>query len=241
MKTDNLSENILVPSEKVENFKLKIKSIMVIAEVSFVLILLVLWLSFETFRKSKNLSILFLYNFPSQFLLAVVPHEPVFLYFSKFYLPLTVTLIAIAGTLITEYINYSVFQYVSDFKLFKKMLPNKWFQKLVGLFNKAPFLALWIAGFTPIPFYPFRFIVVIAHYPLIRYLLAVFLSRTPRFYLLALFGRALRISNASLLIFFVFLILIANIQFLPNVGKWIAKKKTFRDIRRKIQINPKKF
>jgi len=225
MPTNSLRKINFFQSVKKENSKSKTKTIIVISEVSFVLILLVLWFSFETIRASKNLWVLFLYTFPSQFLIAIVPHEPVFLYFSKFYTPLTVTLVAIAGTLITEYINYSVFQYVSDFKVIKKILSNKIVQKLVDLFKKAPFLALVIAGFSPIPFYPFRIIAVIAEYPLIRYLLAVFLSRTPRFYLFALFAHALKISDALLLAFFIFLIIIANIQFLLNIGKFTWKKK----------------
>jgi ribonucleoside-triphosphate reductase len=63
------------------------------------------------------------------------------------------------------------------------------------LFNKAPFVALLVAGFTPVPFYPFRFLVVLARYPLPKYVLAIFLSRTPRFYLLALLGHIFKIPD----------------------------------------------
>jgi len=68
---------------------------------------------------------------------------------------------------------------------------------------------LWIAGFTPIPFYPFRFLVVLAEYPLYKYLLAVFLSRASRYYLLAWFGHEFKIPDYLLAVLFGILILIA--------------------------------
>ncbi|MFB0566682.1 MAG: VTT domain-containing protein [Candidatus Aminicenantaceae bacterium] len=183
----------------------KIRTLIFILEISLIIILLLLWLSSEPIRKSKSLWVLFFYNFPSQFLIAIVPHEPVFLYYSKFYQPLVVTFVAIAGTLITEILNYSVFKYVADLKAFAKMRHSKFVNKLVDLFNKAPFTAIFVAGFTPVPFYPFRFLVVFAHYPLIKYILAVFLSRTPRFFLIALFGHVVKIPDYLLILLFIVL------------------------------------
>jgi ribonucleoside-triphosphate reductase len=58
----------------------------------------------------------------------------------------------------------------------------------VILFQRRPFLALLAGGLAPLPFYPLRCLVVLARYPLWRYLAAIALSRTPRFYLLALLG-----------------------------------------------------
>jgi membrane protein YqaA with SNARE-associated domain len=163
--------------------------------------------------------VLFFYNFPSQFLISVVPHEPVFLYFSKYYPPLVVTLFGITGTLLTEALNYSCFGYFADMDLFEKVRKNKMVVKLTALFNRMPFSALWIAGFTPIPFYPFRFLVVLAQYPLWKYLLAVFLSRTPRFYLLALFGNAYPIPDLWLVVIFGVVAILLNLPFLRHIFK----------------------
>ena len=134
----------------------------VFTEVLLIVVLLILWFGSAGLRKSKNLWVLFLYNFPSMFLIPVVPHEPVFLYFSKFYKPLTVTLVALFGTLATEFINYHVFSFFKETKPLQNVQNAGFVKKLIALFNKAPFLALWVAGFTPIPFYPFRFLVVLA-------------------------------------------------------------------------------
>lgn len=188
-----------------------------ILELAFIAGLLLVWFLSDAVRASKNLWILFFYNFPSQFLISVVPHEPVFLYFSKFYPAWVVTVFGITGTLLTEALNYSCFGSFMDLKAFEKVRENRFVRKLTDLFNKMPFTALWIAGFTPIPFYPFRFFVVLARYPMWKYLLAVFLSRTPRFYLLALFGNAFPIPDAYLAVFFGVVAVLLNLPFLRRI------------------------
>ncbi|MFC1724050.1 YqaA family protein [candidate division KSB1 bacterium] len=196
-----------------------IKTALVILEIAFVAVLLFIWLSSGTIKKSTNLWVLFLYCFPAEFLIAIVPHEPILFYFSKFYSAFIIAVVSVAGTLLTEALNYSVFEYFADIKLFLKLRENKFTEKLIKLFNKFPFAALWIAGFTPVPFYPMRFLVVLAKYPVKMYLLAVFLSRTPRFYLLALLGYVINIPDYLLLIIFVILILIGFAPIAKNLFK----------------------
>jgi len=208
-----------LPPLKTKTISSRVRTVIFILEVSLVAGLLIWWISSDSAKVSRNLWVLFFYCFPAEFIVASVPHEPVLLYFGKFTSPLTVALVSIAGTALTEIINYTVFKYVADLKLFQKMLQSKFVQKSVSLFNKAPFAALLFAGFTPLPFYPFRFLVVIAHYPLTKYILAVALSRTPRFYLYALLGKVVKIPDYLLVVLLVFLILVANIPILRNVFK----------------------
>lgn len=193
-----------------------------ILEILVIIALLLIWLSSESIQKSKNLWVLFFYSFPSEFLIAIVPHEPILLYFGKFFSPLTVSLVAVIGTALTEALNYSVFRYVTNMNFFKKIRYRKTVNRIVELFKKAPFIALCVAGLTPIPFYPFRFLVVMARYPLIKYISAVILSRTPRFFLLALLGYTLKFSDYILAILFVILIASANI---PILIKYLKKKQ----------------
>ena len=202
----------------------KLKTFIFVLEISLIIAILVLWFSSDSLQQSKNLWVLFLYSFPAEFLIAIVPHEPVILFFGKFYAPLTVALISVAGTLLTEAMNYSVIKYMTGSALYKKLSRNKAVAKLIGLFNKKPFVVLLIAGFTPVPFYPFRFLVVMARYSVWKYLLAVFLSRTPRFFLLSLVGQAFQIPDSLLVIFFVVIIAVINIPVLKNLIK--KKKKT---------------
>ena len=98
-----------------------IKASLFALQISFVLALLIVWIISKSLQESKSLWVLFFYSFPSEFLIATVPHEPVLLYFGKFYHPLTVALVAIPSTLITEMLNYSTFKYITDLKIFVKL------------------------------------------------------------------------------------------------------------------------
>jgi membrane protein YqaA with SNARE-associated domain len=194
-----------------------IKALLFALQLSFVLALLIVWATSKGLQESKSLWVLFFYSFPSEFLIATVPHEPALLYFGKFYTPLTVALVAIPSTLLTEMLNYSTFKYVADLKIFTKLRDKKALKKTIRFFNKAPFLALWVAGITPIPFYPLRFLVVLAKYPLPRYILAIFLSRFPRFIILAYVGYKIQIPDYILVALFVILIAIANISIVQSL------------------------
>lgn len=204
----------------------KARTFLFILQIIFVLALLALWLSSESIRTSKSLWILFFYSFPAEFLLSTVPHEPVILYFGKFYPPLKVALVAGAGTLLAEALNYSIFHYISFTTRIQKVRHTKFVIKIVDLFNRAPFPALLVAAFTPVPFYPFRFLVVLAHYPLPKYLLAIVLSRTPRFFLIALIGYAFKIPDYLLLALFVGLILAALVPYAINFLKKKRREKS---------------
>lgn len=194
-----------------------IKAFLFGLQISFVLALLLVWIFSKNLQESKNLWVLFFYSFPSEFLIATVPHEPVLLYFGKFYSPFLVAVIAISGTVLTEMLNYSAFKYVMDLKIFLKIQQRSAVRKTVQFFNKAPFLTLWVAGITPIPFYPLRFLVVLARYPLFKYILAVFLSRFPRFVVLAYLGYKIQIPDYMLIALFLLLIAVANISIIRGL------------------------
>ncbi len=202
------------PTREKPRLRRGFRTFVFIAEIIFVLTLFIWWFSSPTAQTSRNLWVLFFYCFPAEFIIAAVPHEPLLLFFAKFYSPLTIALISAAGTLLAEALNYTAFNYVTDWRIFQKVRESKWVKKTIELFHRAPFAALWVAGLTPIPFYPFRFLVVLAHYPLWKYLLAVFSSRTPRFFLLALAGRLIKFPDYFLAALFVALILVTNLPFL---------------------------
>lgn len=195
------------------------RTALVVLELAFVLGLLLVWLLSETVRQSNSLWILFLYSFPSEFLVAPVPHEPIFFLFGKLYPAWLVAAVATSSTVLTEALNYSVFQYVADQKFFDKVHQSGITRKLVALFHRAPFVALVVAGLSPVPFYPLRFLVVLARYPLHRYLLAVLVSRAPRFYVLALLGGAFAIPNWMLVVLFTTLILAINVPLVVRLVK----------------------
>lgn len=208
-----------IPEVKTRPMPQWVKTLIFVIEIVFIVGLLIWWLASDSVRESHSLWVLFLYCFPAEFIIATVPHEPVLLYFAKFYSPLTVALVSAAGTVLTEVLNYTAFKYVADLKVFRKMLASRTIQKTVRLFNKAPFAALWVAGFTPIPFYPFRFLVIIARYPLWKYLAAVATSRAPRMYIIALAARAIRFPDYMILLITAVLIVAANVPIIRKLFK----------------------
>lgn len=193
-----------------------LRTTLLVVESAFVLVLLVVWLATPSVRHSKSLWVLFFFCFPSQFVLAALPHEPVILFFGKFHSAWAVALAATAGTLITEVINYSIFMTLGDLKSFQRIRQGRLIARFVSLFRKAPFLTLWIAGLTPVPFYPFRFLVALAKYPMPLYVLVILLSRFPRFFLLAALGRAFDVPNGLIIGLFLVLLLVALVPFVRD-------------------------
>jgi membrane protein YqaA with SNARE-associated domain len=214
------NEESFFPESKLESrYPPWIKTLLFALQISFVFTLLIAWVTSEGLQESKSLWVLFFYSFPSEFLIATVPHEPVLLYFGKFYHPLTVALVAIPSTLLTEILNYSTFKYITDLKIFSRLHEKKAVKKTVAFFNRATFLTIWVVGITPIPFYPVRFLVVLAKYPLPKYILAVFLSRFPRFIIFAYVGYKIQFPDYMLIVLFVILIVIPNIAILRSLRK----------------------
>jgi membrane protein YqaA with SNARE-associated domain len=194
----------------------RLRKLLLATQISLALALIAWWLAFEPIWNSRNLWALFLYCFPSEFLLSIVPHEPVILHFATLYPPLIVTLVSIAGTLIMEAANYHSFHLVAKSLSLHARIEGRMANRVITLFSRAPFLALLVAGLSPIPFYPFRTLVVLTRYPLARYLLAIATSRTPRFFLLAVLGQALAPPNWMLVSLFVCLMVVSVVPFLSG-------------------------
>jgi len=114
---NNLEKENNSPGKKLSKTRVTI----LILEISLVALLLICWLTSDSIRQSKSLWILFFYSFPAGFIIATVPHEPVFLYFSKFYAPIVVTLVAVSSTVLTEALNYTTFKFVVDLKNFSEL------------------------------------------------------------------------------------------------------------------------
>jgi membrane protein YqaA with SNARE-associated domain len=208
------------------HFSPKLKAALIILEVCLVVALLILWLGMESIRESKNIWVLLVYAFPSNFLVAVVPFDPAIIFFGRFYAPLYVTSLGMMSVLLVEAINYSVLHFVVDTKLMMKVERSRYVKKIIGLFRKAPFAALCIAGFFPIPLYPFRFLAAMSRYPFPMYLLSVLLSKTPRIFILAMVGYVLNIPDYLIFSFFGALAVIMYISFVVDHLKERRKRRS---------------
>jgi membrane protein YqaA with SNARE-associated domain len=187
------------------------RKLLVAVECAVVAGLLLVWLLSAEVRRSRNLWVLFFYSFPSEFLVGLVPHEPVLIYFGSFHAAEVVALVAAIGTVLAEAMNYLMFGYLYDLPSLRSLFDHRAIQGTRRRFGRVPFATILFAGFSPVPFFPVRFLVVMTGYPLWRYLLGVFVSRTPRFYILAAFGAYLDIPIGVLAGLFLVLLLSVNV------------------------------
>lgn len=209
------------PEQKTKLLSPRLRTLIFVAEILFVAVLFVVYFSSQSLRSSRHLWVFFLYSIPGNFLIDVIPYDPAVIFFARYHAPLLIALVGVAGTLVSEAINYTVFEYIVDRKFFEKVLQHKFIVKLINLFNKAPFWTMLIVAFTPIPIYPFRFLVVMARFPLTHYLLTLLIGRLPRLYLMGLFGHTVNLPGWAYLIIF---ISAAILMYIPLV-KFIPKKK----------------
>ena len=224
MKTLN---GILKPKViKSKTISPRVRTLIFVAEIVFVAALFVVYFSSISLRNNRQLWVLFLYSIPGNFLIDVIPYDPAVIFFGRFHAPLLVALVGVAGILVSETINYTFFEYVVDLKYFDRILKNKFVSKLIGLFNKAPFWTMLFVAFTPVPIYPFRFLVVMARFPILKYLLALMLGRLPRLYLIALFGNTVHLQGHVYLIIFIVLAVLMYIPLIKVFPKRQKKEET---------------
>lgn len=186
-------------------------------EVALILGLLAVWVTSETVRAVDHLGILFLYSFPSEFLVGLVPHEPVLIHYGTSHPAWVVAVVAGGGTVLAEAVNYSIFGYVYERPSLQAFADRPVVRHIVELFDRRPFLAILVAGFSPVPFFPVRFLVVMTGYPRARYLTGVALARTPRFFILAALGGLFEIPATALGVLMVLLLATVNLPALVRL------------------------
>ena len=150
---------------------------------------------------------LFAYAFISNVAMAIVPHEPVVLWYGARYGVWATAVIATAGTLAAAYVDYLAFV-----PLIRRVQHTPFFAEgtvgwLRARFSRAPFTILAVSGITPLPFFPFKAMAFAEHYPLGRYLGAVAVGRFPRYLLLAWLGIMIRIPTWVLVVLFAVMLL----------------------------------
>jgi membrane protein YqaA with SNARE-associated domain len=184
----------------------------------------------------RQLIIFFFFTIPANSF-TFVPYEPALLYYSKLYLPLWLALLGGMGTSLAGFLDYQTVTYLFRYRKVAAIRKNKYYLLVANYFRKVPFACLVITGFTPVPFHPVKFMAIATAYPLQKYLLALFVGRTPRYYLVALAGKGLQISNWVILLIFLIFILweIMTCKIVPRLTQ--TKK---RDLDEKCTFPPKK-
>ena len=141
--------------------------------------------------------ILFLYAFVSNAALAVVPHEPIVIWYGPRLGVWTTALVATAGTVAASWMDHRVFS--GHVAALWARSQRDWSAGWLGWasrgFARVPFAMVAASGLTPLPFFPFKVMAFAVRYPRGRYLAAVATGRLPRYLLLAWLGASLRLPT----------------------------------------------
>ena len=158
---------------------------------------------------------LFAYAFISNVALAVVPHEPVVVWYGPRLGIWATALVATAGTVLAAWVDHRLFlPLVQRIGARRRVAdPGAAPRGILGFFGRAPFAIIALSGLTPLPFFPFKAMAFTHGYPLGRYVAAVAAGRLPRYALLAWLGIVIHIPAWLLALVFV-LLLIPSIRML---------------------------
>jgi membrane protein YqaA with SNARE-associated domain len=159
-----------------------------------VLAVVALVLMMQDFSSTSYLYLAF-YTIPANTAISLFPHEPVVIWYGALGSIWWTAAAASAGTLVAGFLDHSVFVPVMNRKGLTGYKEKAWYQKAAVMFMKYPFAVLVVAGFTPIPFFPFKFLSFSLHYRLWKYLSALLVGRFPRYALLAWVGQVIHIPG----------------------------------------------
>jgi membrane protein YqaA with SNARE-associated domain len=137
--------------------------------------------------------------------------------------PISASLIGVAGTCIANLHDYYIFNFLFGLDRIGKVRSRSFYRSAVKWFERAPFLTLTVASFVPIPIDVVRILAVSTGYSRLRYTLATFTGRLPRYALLAWLGYELKLSNRVILYVFIATVLIGAV-------KGLAKLRNRHDI-----------
>ena len=124
--------------------------------------------------------------------------EPMLMVAGRAYPPLLVALVAVAGNLYMDYINYHLFGAAIRHPRLEKAKNSRIVQGALALFQRRPFLAVWICSWSPIPYWIVSTLAPLSRYSMRKYLLATFLGRGPRVWFFASLGLVIPVPTQLL-------------------------------------------
>jgi VTT domain len=124
--------------------------------------------------------------------------EPVIMEAAKWERVWAVTVVATAGYMYMEYVNWHVYRWVLGWERLSGLRQRGWVRWGIQHFGRSPFWTVAIFAVTPLPFWVARSLAIMHHYPLPRFMLATLLGRLPRILFYAWFGGLLRVPTLFL-------------------------------------------
>lgn len=186
-----------------------------------VILALLIWKNM--LESMRPLLYFFIYSIPSNLAISLFPHEPVLVYLGATYSPIILACIVMVGTWIAGLLDYYVFVPLFTHRAMDRVKATSGYQAAVRWFGYQPFLTLVVAGFTPIPFFIFKFIAFAVKYPMPKYLAALLVGRLPRYYLLALVGAVFNLPNWLIIGAFIIMLSLYVLRGLPHLANLVYK------------------
>ena len=153
-----------------------------------------------------------------------LPLEPALLFVAKHHSPLAVTIYTSIGGLVCGVLDYWILGPLLNLRAVRSRYEGKpWYLASAQWFGRAPFLSLFFAALTPVPFIIFKLFAIAAGYPHHRYLIALTVARIPRFYALAWFGMEIPIPDWMLALAMAVLVAAFAWAHLKDRVRWSVK------------------
>jgi uncharacterized membrane protein YdjX (TVP38/TMEM64 family) len=124
--------------------------------------------------------------------------EPMLMVAGRLYHPLIVTLVAVAGNLYMDYVNYHVYGAALQHPRLEGARNSRIVQRLLVLFQRRPFFAVWLCAWSPIPYWIVSALAPLSRYSMAKYLFATFLGRAPRVWFFATLGLVVPVATQTL-------------------------------------------
>lgn len=203
------------------------RKVWILGGIMIALAVIALILMLRDFSSESYLYLAF-YAVPANSAISVFPHEPVVIWYGSQGSIWWTAVAASIGTMFAGYLDHSVFTPVMNLQGLAGYKEKGWYQKAARLFMKYPFAVLAVAGFTPVPFFPFKFLSFSLHYPLKKYLPALLIGRFPRYVVLAYIGSFFQIPAWAMFAFFGAVALIYAAKTLPGAVRYLKKSRQAR-------------
>lgn len=124
--------------------------------------------------------------------------EPVLMLFGRLHPPLLVAVVAALGSAYAEVLSLHLARGVLDLRRLHQVRGSIQGSRMMRLFNRSPFLAVWFSALSPIPDWITRTLAAAARYPAARYVLADTIGRFPKLWAAAALGNWLNVSTHTL-------------------------------------------
>ena len=121
--------------------------------------------------------------------------EPLIMEAAKYEGVVLVTLVATAGYMYMEYVNWRVYAWVLSWDRLAGLGSRRSVQWGINSFAKAPFWTVAVFAFTPLPFWVVRALAILHRYSVRRFMVATVLGRMPRILFYAWFGGLLQVPT----------------------------------------------